>query len=241
MRLETVTSSPSAAREPVGLLSAAEASAPRSLNQLVADAARQIPACSGAAAAFWRDGEPAALAASHPSLPELIEAEVRSGEGPALEALRTGQPVACPDTLAEERWPQYCAAALRQGVRCSLCLAYRSGGAALCLSLFSARPRMLGPEAVAAAERLAVSGMALVDLTSDYGEARREQIQLRDAAQSRAQVDQAKGVLMHALHCTADEALVQMRQISQARNMKVAEVAARIITSGRADVLEGLR
>jgi hypothetical protein len=238
--LEAATSSPGA-RDPAGLLSAAQASAPRSLNQLVADVARQVPACSGAAAAFWRDGEPAALAASHPSLPDLIEAEVRSGLGPALEALRTGQPVGCPDTLAEERWPQYCAAALRQGVRCALCLAYRSEGAALCLSLFSARPRMLGPAAVAAAERLAASGMAMVDLTSEYGDARREQLQLRDAAQSRAQVDQAKGILMHALRCSADQALDQMRQISQARNMKVADVAARIISSGKADVLEGLR
>jgi hypothetical protein len=240
-RLEAATSSPSAAHDLDGLLSAAEASAPRSLNQLAADAARQVPACSGAAVAFWRDGEPAALAASHPSLPALIEAEVTSGRGPALEALRTSQMVGCPDTLAEDRWPEYCAAALRQGVRCSLCLAYRSGGAALCLSLFSARPRMLGPQAIAAAERLAASGMALVGLTSEYGDARREQLQLRDAAQSRAQVDQAKGVLMHALHCSADQALEQMRQISQARNMKVADVAARIITSRKADVLEGLR
>jgi AmiR/NasT family two-component response regulator len=46
---------------------------------------------------------------------------------------------------------------------------------------------------------------------------------------------------MHALHCSAEEALEQMRKISQARNMKVADVAARIITSRKADVLEGLR
>jgi hypothetical protein len=229
------------ARDRAGLLSAAEASAPRSLNQLVADAVRQVPACSGAAAAFWRDDEPVALAASHPSLPALIEAEVSSGHGPALEALRTGQPAGCPDTLDEDRWPQYAAAALRHGVRCSLCLAYRSPGAAVVLSLFSARPRKFGPESVAVAGRLVAFGTALVDIASDYGEARREQLQLRDAAQSRAQVDQAKGVLMHALRCTADEALEQMRQISQARNMRVAEVAARIIDAHGADVLEGLR
>ena len=36
---------------------------------------------------------------------------------------------------------------------------------------------------------------------------------------------------MHALGCSAEEALQRMRQISQARNMKVTEVAARIIES----------
>jgi hypothetical protein len=178
---------------------------------------------------------------SHPSLPDLIEAEVSSGRGPALDAMRTGQPVSCPDILDEDRWPEYAAAALRQGVRCSLSLAYQSGGSALCLSLFSARPRMLGTGSVAVAERLVTFGTALVDITTEYREARRDQLQLRDAAQSRAQVDQAKGVLMHALHCTADEALVQLRQISQARNMKVAEVAAQIINSHEADVREDLR
>lgn len=239
--MEGATSGPVAARDPGGLLSAAESSAPRSLNRLVTDAVREVTACSGAAAAFWRGDGPVALAASHPSLPDLIEAEVRSGRGPALVAMRTGEPAGSPDTLDEDRWPEYAAAALRQGVRCSLCLAYRSVGAALCLSLFSARPRTLGMDSVVAAERLAAFGTALVDIASEYGDARREQLQLRDAAQSRAQVDQAKGVLMHALRCTADEALAQLRQISQASNMKVADVAAEIIASHEAEVEEGRR
>jgi hypothetical protein len=218
-----------------------EASAPRSLNQLVADAARQVPACSAAAAVFWRDGEPLAMAASHPSLSGLIETEVSSGRGPALDALRTGQPAGCPDTLEEDRWPQYASAALRQGVRCSLSLAHRSGTAAVCLSLFSARPRTLGPDSVAAAERLVAFGTALVDVAAGYGEARRAQQQLHEAAESRARVDQAKGVLMYALGCSADQALERMRQVSQARNMKVTEVAARILDSRGTDALEGLR
>jgi ANTAR domain len=238
---EVNTSSPNPPSGRAGLLRAAEASAPRSLNQLVANAVRQVPACSGAAAVFWRDSELVFLAASHPSLPELIEAEVRSGRGPTLDALHTGEPVSCSDTLQEDRWPQYATAALRQGVRCSLSLADRSGAAAVCLSLFSARPRMLGPESVVVAQRLVAFGTALVDVASDYGEARRAELQLRDAAESRALVDQAKGVLMHALGCSADEALEQMRQISQARNMRVTEVAGLIIDSRGGDVLEALR
>lgn len=235
------TSSPDHAPRQAGLLRAAEASAPRSLNRLVADAVRQVPACSGATAVYWDDGEPLYLAASHPSLPELTQAEVSSGSGPALDALRTGEPVSCPDTLQEERWPQYASTALRQGVRCSLSLADRSGTAAVCLSLFSARPRMLGPDSVAVAQRLVAFGTALVDVASDYGAARRAELQLRDAAESRALVDQAKGVLMHALGCSADEALQQMRQISQAHNLRVTEVASRILESRGGDVLEGLR
>jgi hypothetical protein len=231
------TSGADLAGDATGLLGTGETSAPRSLNQLVAQAARQVPGCSGAAAVFWQGGEPVAVAASHPSLPELIDVQVRCGSGPMLDALSSGEPVGCADTLEECQWPEYTAAALRQGVRCSLSLAHRTGGADVCLSVFGARRRTLGPDSVAVAERLLAFGGAAVGVASEYGEARRTARQLRDAAESRAVVDQAKGVLMHALGCSAEEALQRMRQVSQAQNMKVTDVATRIIQSRGGDRL----
>jgi hypothetical protein len=207
---------------------AAETAEPRSLNQLVADAAGQVPGCAGAAAVLWRDGEPVALAAGHPSLPELIEVQVRCGRGPLLDAAGGGGPVGCRDTLEESRWPEFAAAALQLGVRCSLSVASQAGPEVICLSLFGARPGALGAGSVAAAERIVAFGGVVVGIASDYDQARRAARQLRDGAESRAVVDQAKGVLMHALGCSADEALQRMRQVSQARNMRVTEVAARI-------------
>jgi ANTAR domain-containing protein len=197
----------------------------------VSHARRQVPACSGAGAVLWQGGEPAVFAASHPSLPELTEVQLTSGRGPVLDAVSRGEPVGCPDTLEEARWPEFSRAALRLGVRCSLTLAYRSGADLTCLSLFSARPRTLQAGSVAVAERLVALGGAAVDVASGYGEARRTARQLRDAAESRALVDQAKGVLMQALGCSAEEALQRMRQVSQERNVKVTEVAATIIES----------
>jgi hypothetical protein len=230
-----VTSGADLAREATGLLGTAETSAPRSLNQLAAQAARQVPGCSGAAALVWQGGEPVAVAATHPSLPELIDVQVRSGSGPLLDALSSEEPAGCADILGEWRWPEYASVALREGVRCSLSLAHRSGGEAVCLSMFGARPRTLGPDSIAVAERLLVVGGAAVGVASKYGDARRAARQLRDAAESRAVVDQAKGVLMHALGCTAEEALQRMRQVSQAQNLKVTDVAARIIESRGGD------
>jgi hypothetical protein len=235
------TTSPDVAFEAFGLLSVTEASEPRSLNELVAQATRQVPACSGAGAVLWRDGEPVVFAASHPSLPELTEVQFGCGRGPVLDALAGGEPVGCPDTLEESRWREYASAALRLGVRSSLSLACPSGGDVVCLSLFSARPRMLEADSVSVAERLVASGAAVVGVASEYGEARRTAQHLRDAVDSRAVVDQAKGVLMHALGCSADEALQRMRQISQARNMKVTEVATIIIDSRSAEGLGPLR
>ena len=46
-------------------------------------------------------------------------------------------------------------------------------------------------------------------------------------------MDQAKGVLMHALGCSAQEAFERMRETSQTRHVKVIEVAKTIIKAHR--------
>ncbi len=69
------------------LLSMTGGSASRSLNQLVGLVSRQVPGCSGATSAVWRETEPVVRAASHPDLAELFELQLASGSGPWLDAL----------------------------------------------------------------------------------------------------------------------------------------------------------
>jgi ANTAR domain len=222
---------PDLARATADLLSIANKSRSRSLNELVGLASRQVRACSGAAAALWEDGEPLIMAASHPDVSGLLEVEMAGGGGPELEALSTGAAVHCPDTLAERRWPEYVHAALCRGVRCSVTLAHRAGTAAVTLSLCSARPRALDPQQLPLAELLLAAGGAVIGNMSSYGAAHRTALQLREAAESRALVDQAKGILMHALGCGADQAFERMREISQQHSMRMTEVARKIIRS----------
>jgi hypothetical protein len=220
------------AQESAGLLSIANASEPRSLNQLAVLATRQVRACSGAAAGMWRDRELVMLVTSHPDLPELIEAQLSAGRGPVLAALADDGPAICPDTLEETRWPEYASAALRRGVRCSVTLASRRGPEAVTLSLYGARPRLLKSGQLDLAELLIAFGDTAVGNASDYGDAQRTAQQLVAAAESRTLVDQAKGMLMHALGCTADEAQRWMQRTSQERNIRVADVARKVISSG---------
>jgi ANTAR domain len=216
------------AQQAADLLSIANTSEPRSLNRIVFLASHQVAACSGAAAALWRGGEPALRAATHPDLPALLDVQLRSGRGPVMDALTGEGPVSCADTLAETRWPEYASTALRAGVRCSVTFAYRPDADVVTLSLFGARPRSL-ESGLGLAELLAAFGGAVMGNAAEYGDAQRAALQLRDGAASRAIVDQAKGMLMQALGCSAGEALDKMKQISQERNLRVTEVAQAII------------
>src|SRR5215472_11422210 len=215
------------------LLDIAAASDARSLNQLATAAAQSVAGCSAANVVMWHDREPVLVASSHPDLARLIHVEVEAGRGPVFIALdRPAEPVACPDTLGEERWPEYAAAALLAGVRCSLTFAYQAESRAVSLTLFGARPRSIDPRRAQPAEMLGALGGAVLGAVSVYDDARRTASQLKDAAASRAVVDQAKGILMHALGCSADEALERMRQTSQQRNVRAIDVAKEIVEAG---------
>jgi hypothetical protein len=210
------------------LLSLAAATEERSLNELTALAARQVSGCAAANVTVWRDGELTNQAASHPEPSRLVGVQIVSGRGPLIDVVAYGGPVSCPDTLTETRWPEFTAAALRMGIRSVVALSYR-GPVVITLTLFGVRPDALDTNRLQLAELLVAYGGGLVGAVSDYGDSRRIAVQLQDAASSRAIVDQAKGILIHALGCTSDEALERIREVSQRSNIRATEVARRVI------------
>ena len=210
------------------LLTLVAATHERSLSQLTALAAGQVPGCTAANVTIWRGGELTGRASSHSDAAGLIDVQLAAGRGPMMAAVNDGELAYCPDTLTETRWPEFAAAALRAGVRSAACLSYR-GQVTIALTLFGVRRRELQPDQLQLAELLVAYGGALVGAVSDYDDTRRAAVQLRDAADARAVVDQAKGILMHALGCSADQALERMREVSQRSNLRATEVARRII------------
>ena len=145
--------------------------------------------------------------------------------------MRDGRPVSCRDALEEERWPWWAAEALRRGLRSSVHLVRKSSSTALVLALFGVRPGALDADGVPMAEMLARFGSTVFANSLAYGQAQRTATQLKDSVAARAVTDQAKGILMHALGCNADEALRYLRRESQRRHVKVTEVAAQVIAT----------
>jgi hypothetical protein len=217
------------------LLSLAAVTEERALNQLTCLAASQVPGCAAAIVTIWRGGELTTQAASHPEPSRLVPVQVAAGRGPLIDVVAGSQTSLCPDTLTETRWPEFTAAALRMGVRSSASLSYRGQLMVVVLTLVGFRPRALESDQLQLAELLVAYGGALVGAVADYGDTRRVADQLREAASSRAIMDQAKGILMHALGCSADAALLKMREVSQRSNIRATEVARRVIDahSGR--------
>lgn len=113
----------------------------RSLNEVTSVVTRGVRGCAAAAVAVWEDSEIRSIAASHPDISGLLEAQPAWGEGPVLEARRTLQSVFVPDALDDRRWPRFTAAAVHVGVRSLLVLPLEADGFVVTVSLYGARPR----------------------------------------------------------------------------------------------------
>jgi ANTAR domain len=219
-------------REAAAVFSSADTSGAKAISQLADIAARQVPACSGATASLWRGGEVLTMAASHPDLAELTSLQIETQLGPVFDAVLSGEPQACSDTLADDRWPEFGTAALSRGVRCCCCLVHEFHDMAVVLTLYSVRPHSLDPRQLQLASLLAAFGGLSVANASRFGDAQRTASQLQEAIDARAMVDQAKGILMHAFGCDADQAFERLRHISQTQHVKLTEVARQIIETG---------
>ena len=68
--------------EAAELLSLTNGGEARSLNKLTELAAWQVPSCSGAHAAVWRDSEVVSAAATHPDLAELADLQFQDRPRP---------------------------------------------------------------------------------------------------------------------------------------------------------------
>lgn len=173
--------------------------------------------------------EPLASASSHPDLAELIDRQLSRGHGPVYDVVLDRKIVTSEDILAEARWPEATGDMLRRGVRCFTTSPHLNKPVLVTLTLYGVTPRSLGPGQHALASLLVAQGSAAVTNSMQYDTVHRTAIQLQEAVESRAVVDQAKGILMHALGCDADEAFAEMRRISQTRHVKLTALAQRIV------------
>jgi GAF domain-containing protein len=225
-----VTFNPVLARDLAALGRFTEGTSIESVLRGVTEAvARGVPGCAGAAAVLRREGR-TLTAASHSELVALLERERELREGPSHEAARTGGPVVLTDLLDEERWPGYTATAVRFGLRSIAALPIRIDDAVLVLGLYGVLPaafdsRVPGPLVATLTEQVTVA----LSNVRDYDGVLTGQAQMQEALAGRALIDQAKGILMQAGGCTAEEAFQELRRISQRHQVKVVDLARQLV------------
>lgn len=166
--------------------------------------------------------------ASTGELPLLLDRLQQSlGDGPCITAARHQAVFRIEDTRQDQRWPQFSAEAARLKVRSMLCVPLwvdeRGLGA---LSLYADQAAAFSD----LHER--VTGLLATFAALALAEAQRAD-QMHDALGNRDVIGQAKGILMERHGVTADAAFAVLSRVSQAENMKLAEIARHFVETGK--------
>jgi GAF domain-containing protein len=191
---------------------------------------RAVPEADMASVSALHDDVPETAASSDDRALVIDADQYAAGDGPCLEAARTGQVVRVGVEQAHDRWPQFARSAQAAGVAsylsCPLFLDEQFAGS---LNLYSAEGHGFGELDEAVLRLYVTAASQAIAGARRYARARRVAGQLREALSSRAVIDQAMGVLMATRGMTAEEALTELSRQSQNTNVKLRDLAARLV------------
>lgn len=160
----------------------------------------------------------------------LDESQYESGYGPCLDASVASATVSEPEIAGETRWPQWAGRSRELGVHSSLSIGLPVHDTVTgALNIYATKPNAFDDDAITLGQTfagyaaVALANAHLYDITADLAG------QMQAAMESRAVIEQAKGVIMGDRRCTADEAFRILTKISQGSNRKLRDVAAALV------------
>jgi GAF domain-containing protein len=217
-------------------LSFAEHSLESVLDKVTELATRILPGRPQASVTILADGRPTTVAASGELADELDQLQYRLGRGPCLEAASTGRPAGIPDTRSERTWTEFAAVAAARGVDSVFSYPLPAqelfqGG----LNVYARHVGVADDRTRALVSRLAAYAVGPVSNIYLYESAVERAEHLRAALESRAVIDQAKGILMERFKMTADQAFQILARHSMERNVKLRDVATQFVHTGELD------
>ena len=166
---------------------------------------------------------------------DLDERQYERGHGPCLNAARTGEMTEIPDTRTESRWPDYARRAAERGNLSSLSIPLiidadqQVTGA---LNVYAREVRAFDEDSRAAGARFGPYAAVAAGNLYAYQAARDMADNLQLALESRAVIDQAKGVLVERYKLTPDQAFQLLATASMAANRKVRDIADHLVHTG---------
>ena len=191
---------------------------------------RTIPSAAEVSVTLVERGRAKTVAFTGRLAKDLDERQYERGYGPCLACVEGNEPVLINDLVHDHRWRTWALDATERGAGSSLSLpvpVQREVAAAL--NIYATEAHAFTPDAVELAKTFsAYAGVALANMHLYEAQVEVAE-QLQQAMQSRAMIEQAKGILMGQRHCKADEAFDLLVKMSQDTNRKLRDVAEALV------------
>ncbi|RLK23890.1 GAF domain-containing protein [Micromonospora sp. M71_S20] len=159
----------------------------------------------------------------------LDQWQYEHGRGPCLDAATTGAAMLVPNMTVESRWPEWAGRARVAGAASSLSIGLPIQEAMVgALNIYGAAPGAFDEHVELAQTLAGYAAIALANVHLYESTATLAQ-QMQEAMQSRAVIEQAKGIIMGQRRCSAEEAFAILARVSQDSNRKLREVAESLV------------
>jgi GAF domain-containing protein len=198
-------------------------------------AKRTIPGADEVSVTLVRSKKAATVVSTGDLALKLDEWQYEAGHGPCLKASVGGVSLSIPEMAAERRWPDWASLAVRSGALSSLSVGLPVQDVVTgALNVYATMPHAFDDDAITLAETfseyaaVALANAHLYDSTATLAQ------QLRAAMESRAVIEQAKGIIMGDRRCTADEAFEILVRLSQDTNRKLRDLAQILVDQASA-------
>jgi GAF domain-containing protein len=165
--------------------------------------------------------------------PEIDQAQYDSGRGPCLDAWRARALVRLDDVDDDgaASYPEFATACREHGIFSTLSLPLVNGDLGMgALNLYAPERRAFTADDEAMVADLATAASVVVANSVAYWGAYDLSQQMTEAMQSRAVIEQAKGMLMaRSPTMRSEDAFELLRRASQRENLKLRDIAQRIV------------
>jgi len=200
------------------------------LHQVAELTIQAVPGADHVGISLLVDGRLKTSVFTHPEVPEIDRAQYRTGDGPCVDAYRSGEVYRIESTLRPGRWQEFRDSAARHGVLSTLSLPLHVGGITFgAMNLYADAEGAFDADDQRVAELFTTQAAFLLANAQAYWDARSLSENLQQAMESRAEIEQAKGIVMGTMGIDADAAFEQLRQQSQYENVKLRDIAREIV------------
>jgi GAF domain-containing protein len=194
-------------------------------------AAQAIPGAKFIGVTMMVDDKPTTAVFTDPESPEIDQAQYRSGKGPCMEAFATGEVRVIHSTRRPNPWAEFSAACLEHGILSTLSMPLAVAGTPLgAMNLYGTTEDIFNGAEIETATLFASQASIVLANSQAYWDARSLGEQLSESIASRAVIEQAKGIIMGSMRCTAEQAFSYLVQQSQQTNTKLRAVAQNIVS-----------
>lgn len=198
------------------------------LDRLAEYTTRSFPTVAGAVVSMANRSSRAIAGVAAIRLADDLQMMLR--EGPSVDALARGSVTCCGSLGGSTAWRRFGPRAGRMGLHSVLALPlvlpHTEVGV---LTVYSGKKDAFTPQDVDAASHFAPATAAVVRNAYVLEQSRRRVVELTEALRVRPQIDRAIGMIMSRTGKSAEQAIDDLRRMSNNRHIKVSDLAAEMV------------